>query len=663
VRIWLWLSVTVSLAALGCSGDPLPTPEDDVAEVQAEVAADSEPEVPTCVPGGEVLCCPGDTNGCGPDQRSLLVCNETGDGWVQQPCLDADGVSTLCLSNDVNPGGYCASCTPASKRCGSEDKVEQCSQFGDGWVELEDCNGAETGRVCYQGACLRLCELNEKLNIYMGCDFWGVDLDNAFVSGGRSGFYDAAGEQYAIVVSNTHHRFPAEVKIYTDEGEVTKDSHGEPLPSGDLLPGELRIFNLPRRDAEGTLLKPLAYRVVSSIPIAAYQFNPLENVNVFSNDASLLLPSNVAGRYYLVMTREQSFDELRGFLTVVAIRDGETKVTVDFTAPTLAGKNHNTGDPIPHYPAGSSASFTLKQYDVLNIETNEIGADLTGSIILASKDVVVFGGSEAANAPNTNKCNTKMGVCEWDGESTCSNNYDCTLKKLNTCCADHLEMQLFPIKSWGLKYLASRSFPRGKEKDVYRIIAAENGTLVTTVPPVVNVPILNKGEWIDFESDQNFEIVAKKPIMVGQFLAAQDAPNPNIFGAEEGDAGIGDPAFLLLVPNEQFRQDYVFLAPNKYELDYVTIVVPDKTKVWFDCPEIDPEIIPIACEPLDIDEFERFGTGEFSTIKFRLTDGVHRLYAENPASVYVYGYDQYVSYGYPAGLDIKDLGLIKEPGE
>lgn len=631
----------------------------------ADVDLDTDSDASECTIGGAIVCCPGQTNGCTEDRRSLLVCNPEGTGWDQSLCVDELGATTLCQTTQEKPLGYCTVCLPAVKRCGSEDAVQQCAPLGEQWLDLESCNGEQTGRVCYQGACLRLCDLNEKLNIYMGCDFWGVDLDNAFVSGGRSGFYDAAGEQYSIVVSNPHATWPAEIHIYTNEGEVLLDSDGNPLPSGDLLPGELRIYNLPRRDADGTLIKALAYRVESSIPITAYQFNPLENVNVFSNDGSLLLPSNVSGRYYLVMTREQTFEELRGYLTVVAIRDGDTIVNVDFTAPTLAGTNFRTNEPIPPYPPGHSASFTLKQYEVLNIETNEIGADLTGSLILASKDVVVFGGSEASNAPNTNHCLTDLHVCEWDGVTTCKSHADCRDKGLNTCCADHLEMQLFPIKSWGLKYLASRTFPRGKEKDVYRIIAAENGTLVTTVPPVVNIPILDKGEWIDFESDQNFEILAKKPIMVGQFLAAQDAPGPNVNsqGAQPGDAGIGDPAFMLLVPNEQFRQEYVFLAPNKYELDYVTIVVPDKTNVWFDCSELDPEKIPSSCSPLDSDEFERFGTGEYATIKFRIIDGVHRLYADKPASVYVYGYDQYVSYAYPAGLDIKDLGLIKEPGQ
>jgi hypothetical protein len=35
---------------------------------------------------------------------------------------------------------------------------------------------------------------------------------------------------------------------------------------------------------------------------------------------------------------------------------------------------------------------------------------------------------------------------------------------------------------------------------------------------------------------------------------------------------------------------------------------------------------------------------------------------ERRVAVDVYGFDQYVSYGYPAGLDLKDLDLIKRPG-
>jgi len=54
--------------------------------------------------------------------------------------------------------------------------------------------------------------------------------------------------------------------------------------------------------------------------------------------------------------------------------------------------------------------------------------------------------------------------------------------------------------------------------------------------------------------------------------------------------------------------------------------------------------------------------------------GVHRIKALPVAdqdgvkvprriAVDAYGFDQYVSYGYPAGLDLKDLTLFKEPGD
>jgi hypothetical protein len=676
--------LTAIIAALaigtGCSGnngdkDTSTTPTDSIVPIDGDTNLDAIPTdgpAPACDKSGNTICCEGETNGCSDDGRGIFVCNVEGTGWDIIDCMDDEGTITACFAPPDNPTGYCGICLPGTKKCDSEDTLLACSQFGQEWVVDTQCDDAAEGLICVSaggaGSCVKLCEANEKQNMYMGCDFWACDLDNAFVSGGRSGYYDAAGSQFSVVVSNPNIKYPASVQIFTNEGEVLFDADDLPFPEEPIMPGELRIYNLPRRDADGTVIAPLAYRIQASIPITAYQFNPLENVEVFSNDASLLLPSNVLGKYYYIMTREQTFDQLRSFLTVVAVRSGITKVTIDITAPTLVGENAHTGEPIEHMEAGDTFTADLNQFDVLNIETDFIGSDLTGSVVLASKDVAVFGGSEASNAPNTNHClvaeGELQGVCEWDMESACKNHSDCTSKGFNTCCADHLEQQLFPVKSWGLRYLASKTFPRNQEQDVYRIIAAENNTQVTTIPPQTSIPVLNQGEWVDFESTENFEVIAKKPIMVGQFLASEHAPDPNVNGVPQpGDAGIGDPAFILLVPVEQFRQDYVFLAPNKYELDYATVIAPEGAGVWFDCPDILPQDIEANCVPLDPDEFELFGTGEYMTTKFKVEDGVHSIYSDQPTAVYVYGYDQYVSYGYPAGLNIQDLGLIKEPGE
>lgn len=157
---------------------------------------------------------------------------------------------------------------------------------------------------------------------------------------------------------------------------------------------------------------------------------------------------------------------------------------------------------------------------------------------------------------------------------------------------------------------------------------------------------MNRGEHFEFESANNFEIHAQdaKPILVGQFLAAQDAPDPNVGGVgTAGDAGTGDPAFMLLVPLEQYRTDFVVLTPAEYETNYLNVTVPTGSSV-----QIDGEDIPAGY-------FTIIGSGQYSVYRQRLTPGPHTIRSSEPAGVIVYGYDQYVSYAYTGGLDLEEI--------
>ena len=66
--------------------------------------------------------------------------------------------------------------------------------------------------------------------------------------------------------------------------------------------------------------------------------------------------------------------------------------------------------------------------------------------------------------------------------------------------------------------------------------------------------------------------------------------------------------------------------------------------------------------PLAPDFFEKVSK-TYKMARFYVDAGVHRVKSDKAVAVDVYGFDQYVSYGYPAGLDLKDLKLVKEPGE
>lgn len=700
------VAACVALAVVACS-----TPEstkadaDSGAPASTDTSSDSDakvggPDVPPKIPVG-CDCAPGTLTGCAGDfevNRCAPDCHTL----IKETCSDDEGNATHC----INPG-ICQQCLAGDKRCDPDNSaaVQECNADGQ-WIPGQTCNAA-AGEVCFAKACYKSCDVNVKAKSYVGCSFWATDLDNAFVpGGGNRSYFDAANAQYAIVVSNPSDKLSAAITISNNEGLQLTDSKDVALDTSPLGPGELRTFLLPPRNIDQTAIEPLAWRISSTVPIAAYQFNPLENVGVYSNDASLLLPDELLGKYYIVMSREESFTILRSFLTVVGtVAGGTTHVTVTFSSTT--GRTLASSDgKIKSYKSGESATFELKQWETLNVETDVVGGDLTGTVVLADKRVAVFGGSEAANVPNTNHCDVsacsekdiakgdKCGLCEWDHKTPCNNNDHCS--QFITCCADHLEMQMFPVKTWDSHYVAVKLWPRNQELDAWRIVAATDGTKIALNPPQkdakgkpISIPVLDTGEWFEFSprradsgtggympeqkpaaGDCNFEIVAKHddgtpaPIMVGHFMSSQDAPDP---GQQPYDAGTGDPAFLLAIPVAQWREEYVFLTPTKYSINYISIAAP------MEKPGEPPVEVLFDGQPIAPDQWV-IVTKDFKAVRFFVEPGPHTVTAKpfkdstgavhkRQVAVDVYGYDQYVSYGYPAGLDLKDVNLVKEPGE
>ena len=258
-------------------------------------------------------------------------------------------------------------------------------------------------------------------------------------------------------------------------------------------------------------------------------------------------------------------------------------------------------------------SFVLAQGGVLNLESEWVqgNGDLTGTRIVADRKVTVFGGHECANVT------VLVGYC------------------------DHLEQQLYPLAAWGTAYVGDAFHPRNpSQQDWWRIMAGDNNVVVTISPDVATPPaILAKGEWFEFSTYSSFSVSATGPILVGHYLQGSNytgfEPSPDCNGS-----GIGDPAFTLGVPVQQFLDTYTFLTPPHYVEDYVNIIAKPGTQVMLDGA-------PIAGATTDL--------GEFAVTQLPVSDGVHTVSAPEPFGLTAYGYDCDVSYAYPGGLKLKKL--------
>jgi len=496
-------------------------------------------------------------------------------------------------------------------------------------AKVKDCDGAQ-GQVCSEGACKDACAVAEGAPSNLGCEFWAVDLPN------EHGFTSAANEPWGIALSNAGES-PAKVTIERNDapfGEAAKLSVVKEVTVG---PGQLLSLLLPQAEVNGldpskspppeppgTWLSSNAFRIRATAPVVAYQFNVF--TNSYSNDASLLLPTNGLGTLYRVIGYPTANPIApipvpgvpdRSHVTIVAATDG-TSVTVTPSTTTVGdGKNLKAMKP------GESATVTLNAFEVLNVASDGIPGDLTGTVVSSNKPVAVFTSLERGigpaltdppKPPNFNDSN---------------------------CCTDHLEEQLFPVSSLGKRFVVTRSPVRSdggyKEPDELRFLGvAENAVVKTNLPPPFDNFTLSPGESKAVAAFEDVVVDASAPITIAQIQVS----------AGYTTTYIGDPSLTIFPPIEQYRDTYLFLIPASWTKNYYVLGGPKGASYTIDGKP------PAGCLVTPAGTLSGI---EYESMVCGVAEGVHRVHGDKPFGLTVYGYGSVGSYAYSGGADVEPI--------
>jgi len=403
---------------------------------------------------------------------------------------------------------------------------------------------------------------------------------------------------YAISVSNHSDIDTAHVTISTAGGQVA---------AFDVPPKGVETYQDSGRaqNVSGSGIHNKAFLVESDFPVAAYQFNSFDTIGAASTDASLLFAEHsLATLYYSMDYSSRGADD--SYIAIYATQP-DTVVTI-----------------VPASPVAGATNATLQPYEVLLVSAQNSNTNLTGSQISATAPIGVFGGNRCTNVPY--------------GMSYC----------------DHLEQQIFPRQAIGTRYIVGKSHPRMHctVEDYVRIMADDDATVIDFDPPSAFEPALatttlDAGQWVELKMVGSVEMSSEKAFYVGQFLRSSN-------GDTDGCDDEGDPAFILQVPADQFRNDYVFLTPPTYQTDYVDVIAPIGATVLLDGNPMTLDAMPI-------------GATNHTLTSTVIADGRHVIAASDPVGVVVYGYGgpddasdtRNVSYGYPAGLDLNPINPVE----
>jgi hypothetical protein len=569
-------------------------------------------------------------------------------------CQTAGHVAGMC---DNMLG--CVDCIPGELTCVSGNEIHQCKPDGTVGDFVNTCP-----EPCVNGVCEDRCATANATRSYIGCDYWPVDLHNTvavwgvpqngmcnsqavpgvmietlplchglqnnvdtplgacdygndcsvynttgFASNARCDMMtacvtDAQHSPFAIAVANPAVS-PAMVTLENADGV----SYSATVMGESVLTIFPQMVGFPDQSLEYAGIERKAYHLTSNLPVAAYQFNPYDQVFAYSNDASLLLPTGTFEQMYYVIsfpTYDRPPDD-HGYATVVASAPGMTMVTVNASARVRAGRMQAAFGP-------GTQMFSLNQFETLNLEAERgmvpgiNGEDLTGTIITSDKPIGVYIGHQSEAVPRSPGFITGQ------------------------CCTDHLEEQLYPVSVWGQKYAIARSVLRPTQwPDMVRIIALREGTSMIFNPPATE----ECGGMFGLRSrcvhiDGDTEIQADGPILVAHVLLSA------------GGYAAGDPSVAFIPPTEQYRKNYWFVSPQYYDSSYVSVVGHAGDMVTVDGVDVTNMLAP-------------FGSMTLVGGRVPILPGAHRVDCAQGCGIEVYGWSADVSYMYAGGLDLSRI--------
>jgi hypothetical protein len=504
---------------------------------------------------------------------------------------------------------------------------------------------------------------------YVGCEFWPTVTANPVW-----GEFDPA-----LIVTNGS----------PTDAEITVDGPGgfhqtATVRSGaletillkwvpDLKGPEFSITNTSGgRLAASARVDKGAYRMTSTVPVTAWQFNPLQykksgaacsrfNVSDCLSatvDASLLLPTTaMTGNYrifaYSSKNEGTDWGSVPGGAAITATKDGTTvkvglakKCGVELYPTTDLGTCVSAGPGVDAKNGGELYEFMMNAGDVVQLvgawakDPQTRNADLSGSIVNATAPVQVVSFNAIAQLPDVSVAN-----------------------------ADHMEETVLPGEVIGKKYIvAPPTTPNGNAVGhVVRIYGNVNDTHLSYpegAPPgaptviqagdVVQIPPLPQGQPAPqclgvgdhCMLNQPFIVEGDQPFAVASFMVGGVLQMPGT----GFDNSQGDPAMSMMVTPEQFRKEYTFLAPGDYLENFADVLVPQGAQVTLDGN-------PLAGTP------ERIGNSEWGLVRARLqgdNGGVHKISTtdDRGLGLQVAGFGFATSYYYPGGLNLR---LISEP--